>query len=140
MLNKLPIPRTKAQVFWRFFGLWGGITGLPSLLFYSMGNHSLPILTLLEQLLVYLAPAVLFGGIGAAVMTLFVPPGRTALSVLLGVVVGFVLPISAFGIVGAILPKDEATMGYFIAGWVFGMAGGAAGFSVGLLRGFQPRL
>jgi hypothetical protein len=137
---KAPILRTRAQVFWRFFGLWSGIVGVPSLLFYSMGNHSQPILVLLEQLLIYLAPAVLFGSIGAAVMTFFVPPGRTVLAVLVGVVLGFVLPVASFWTAGATLPKDEATMGYFIAGWVFGLAGCTAGFCVGVLRGSQPGL
>jgi hypothetical protein len=148
VLNKQPIKsspralilRTKAQVFWRFFGLWAGIVGVPSLLFYSMGNHSQPILFLLKQLLVFLAPAVLFGAIGAAVMTFLVPPGRTVLAVLVGIVLGFVLPVATFWTVGTILPKDEATMGFFIAGWVFGMAGGAAGFFVGIWRGSQPTL
>jgi hypothetical protein len=72
-------------------------------------------------------------------MTFVVPPGRSVLAVLVGIVLGFVPPVASFWTVGAILPKDEATMGYFIAGWVFGMAGCAAGFSVGILRGSQPR-
>ena len=137
---KALIPRTSVQVFWRSFCLWAGIMGLPSILFYSMGNHSQPILVLLKRLLICLAPAVLFGGIGATVMTFFVPTGRTLLAVLVGTVVGFVLPVATFWIVAAILPKDEATMFYVIEGWVFGMAGCLAGFCVGISRGSQPRL
>jgi len=148
VLNKQPIksfptaliPRTKPQAFSRFFGLWAGIIGFPGLLFYFMGNQHLPIVVLLKQLLVCLAPALLFGAIGAAVMTFLVPPGRMVLALIVGILTGFVIPVATFWTVGAILPRNEATMGYFLAGWVFGMAGGAAGFFVGIWRGSQPRL
>jgi hypothetical protein len=132
--------RTKARTFLGFFGLWAGILGFPCLMFYCMGNQSLPILVLLKHLLVFLAPAVLFGGISAAVMTFLVPPGRPVLAALVGFVFGFILPVATFWTAGAILPKNEATMGYFLAGWVLGMTGCAAGFFVGIWRGFQPKL
>jgi len=132
------IPRTKAQTFWRFFSLWAGIIACPCMLVCFGGNT--PILLHLEQLPIFLAPAAVFGTIGAAVMTFLVPPGRMVLAMFAGIVIGFILPAATFWGLAVTLPKNEATMGYFLAGWVLGMAGGIGGIVVGSWRGSERRL
>jgi hypothetical protein len=132
-------PRTKAQTFWRFFILWAGIIACPCIVFYFEVIRQ-QVLLHLKLLPIFLAPAVLFGTIGAAWMTFLVPPGRLVLAVFAGIVIGFIPPAATLWGLGVILPKSEATLGYYLVGWVLGMAGGTAGLLVGIWRGTERRL
>ena len=127
---------TKSQDFWKFFKIWAGVSALPVLPFSLQavfrGNVS--------QAPVILAPAVLFGAVGAAVMTFLLPPGNLFRSVLVGIVVGFVVPAGVFWVWANALPKNEATMGYYLAGMVFGSAGFVAGVIIGALQGSRNRV
>jgi hypothetical protein len=126
--------RSNTQDFWKFFKLWAGITAIPCLLVYSqIGIHytkALPVL---------LAPAVVFGTIGATVMAFLVSPGHLLRALLAGIVVGFGLPAAVFWGLLVILPKNEVSLGYYFAGWVLGMAGGVAGVIAGSWRGSEGR-
>jgi hypothetical protein len=94
----------------------------------------------LKLLPIFLAPAVLFGTIGAAWMTFLVPAGRLVLAMFAGIVIGFIpLAATLWGLV-VVLPKTEATLGYYLVGWVLGMAGGIAGLLVGIWRGIERRV
>jgi hypothetical protein len=127
--------RSNARDFWRFFKLWAGITAIPCLLVYSQTG-----IQHVQALPVLLAPAVVFGTIGATVMTFLVTPGHLLRALLAGMVVGFGLPAAVFWGLVVILPKNEASLGYYLAGWVLGMAGGVAGVIAGSWRGSEGRL
>jgi hypothetical protein len=127
--------QSNAQNFWKFFKLWAGVTAIPCLLVYFQSG-----IQHVQALPVLLAPAVVFGTIGAAVMTFLVSPGHLLRALLAGIVVGFGLPAGVFWGLAVILPKNEATLGYYLAGWVLGMAGGVAGVIARSWRGSEGKI
>jgi hypothetical protein len=125
--------------FWKVFKLWAGLTALHGVLMWVQGMTFGGGLERLLALLYLLAPALVLGAIGASVMTFAVPPGRKLAALFAGIAVGFVLPVVTFWGLAAVLPKDEGSMGYVLAGWVFGILGGVAGIVAGTWRAAERR-
>ena len=84
--------------FLKVFALWAGLTSTPGLLLtlnkFNSGRFSL---LYLEQFVVLHGVAAVFGLIGAAAMTVGVPPSRKFAAFALGVVFGFALPLVFLG-------------------------------------------
>jgi hypothetical protein len=120
MLGELE--RTRSQVFWAVFKIWGGIMAFPGLFF-------LPRIGLHYQYILFemVAPGIAFGAIGAASMTLLVRPGQKLRALVVGLLVGFGTPAAFFSGLAILLPKNEATMGYVLFGMIFAMTGAFAG-------------
>lgn len=132
----LASPRSRSRElseFWRIFLLWASLTPLLSLIFVLHRPFSFGLLA------VALAPGLFMGGIGATIMTTVVPPGRTFNAVLVGAVVGFGVPLAFFLTLIAVLPKNEATMGYGLAIFIVGIPSGIAGIIAGIWRGGSAR-
>ena len=132
----LASPRSRSRElseFWRIFLLWASLTQLLSLIFVLHGPFSFGLLA------VALALGRFMGGIGATIMTTVVPPGRTFNAVLVGAVVGFGVPLAFFLTLIAVLPKNEATMGYGLAIFIVGIPSGIAGIIAGIWRGGSAR-
>jgi FtsH-binding integral membrane protein len=91
--------RSYAREFGKFFTLWAGIIAIPCLLVFSQNG-----IQYARFLTVFLAPAVVFGAIGATVITFLVSPGQLLRGGLAGILVGLVLPAAVFWGLLIILP------------------------------------
>jgi len=64
-----------------------------------------------------------------------VPPGKTLRAIALGILLGVGLPLVGFFGLAAVLPKNEGTMGYILAGIALAVPSGVAGIIAGVWRG-----
>jgi hypothetical protein len=79
------------------------------------------------------------GVLGSAVLTFVVQPGRTWTAITVGAVLSFGFPLAVFWGLAAVLPnKNEATLGYALAGPTFALPSGFAGIVEGIWRSQQP--
>ena len=85
-----------------------------------------------------LVPGLVMGALGATIMTLVVEPGRTFSAVIVGFFVGSGVPLIVFWGLAALGPKNEATLGYGIFGFLFAVPSGIAGIIAGSWRGSMP--
>jgi len=116
--------------FLRTFLFWAALTSLPCLLFTMPFS-----LHLVAALMV---PGLVMGALGATIMTLVVEPGRTFSAVIVGFFVGSGIPLIVFWGLAALGPKNEATLGYGIFGFLFAVPSGIAGIIAGSWRGSMP--
>jgi len=118
--------------FLRTFLFWGALTSLPCLLPLFTTPFSLRLVAAL------MVPGLVMGALGATIMTLVVEPGRTFSAVIVGFFVGSGVPLIVFWGLAALGPKNEATLGYGIFGFLFAVPSGIAGIIAGSWRGSMP--
>jgi nitrate reductase NapE component len=112
--------------FAKMFALWAGLISVPGLLLvFGARSRVEPVNFALLPLMLF--PAVVLGLVGAAIMSFVVRPGERLGAMIVGIVVGFGLPPVAFWGLAAVLPKDESTLGYVLAGFIFAVPSGIAG-------------
>jgi hypothetical protein len=70
---------------------------------------------------ILLVPGLVMGVLGSAVLTFVVQPGRTWTAITVRAVLGFGFPLAVFWGLAAVLPKNEATLGYTLAGRTFAL-------------------
>lgn len=85
-----------------------------------------------------LIPGLVMGALGASIMTLVVRPGRRVSAVAVGASLGFGIPLAFFLALVEFLPKNEATLGYGLAGPLFALPSGIAGIVAGIWRSQLP--
>jgi multisubunit Na+/H+ antiporter MnhG subunit len=86
---------------------------------------------LLAALYYMLAPGVIFGGLGAIALTLLASPAKKTRTLLVGTVTGFACPLAFFGALIVFSPKNEATLGWIVLGFIFSLTGALAGYMAG---------
>src|SRR5258707_8862703 len=118
--------------FLRTFRFWGALTALPWLLPLFPTPFSLRLVAAL------MVPGLVMGALGATIMTLVVERGRTFSAVIVGFLVGLGVPLIVFWGLAALGPKNEATLGYGIFGFLFAVPSGIAGIIAGSWRGSMP--
>jgi len=119
--------------FLRTFLFWAALTSLPCLLPLFTMPFSLRLAAAL------MVPGLGMGALGATIMTLVVEPGRTFSAVIVGFFVGAGVPLIVFSGLAALGPKNEATLGYGIFGFLFAVPSGIAGIIAGQWRGAMPQ-
>jgi hypothetical protein len=121
-----PDPKTRRRAeFGKIIFLWAVIVSAPVAVF-SLGSH-----VSISGLIGSFAFGTVFGIIGTAILSRFVSPGSKFATVL-GIIIGGVLAPLVLWTLALIMPKNEATMGYFLFGFILAvpnaLAGGMAGY------------
>jgi hypothetical protein len=129
-------PKGRARIFWRAFKTWSGIMSLPGAFFLIQAVgllHSARDVYNLLLLALYsaLAPGVIFGVLGATALTFLASPAKKTRTLLVGIVTGLSCPLAFFGALIAFFPKNDATLGWVIFGFIFALTGALAGFMAG---------
>ena len=124
--------------FTKMFVLWAGLICVPGLfLVFGQGGRGEPKHSDLLPLVLF--PASVLGAVGAAIMTFVVRRGERRSAMIVGTVVGFGLPPVAFWSLAAVLPKNEATMGYVLARCILAVPSGIAGIVSATWRATQGK-